>query len=177
MSEHLERKSHVREVVVHETRELIAISAFLAAFFVSLTTYRRLLLKQYDIDYYEYGYALIESIMMAKIILLGEAFHLGEHFRDRSLAISTLWKTAVFSIVVALFTVLEHFVGALVHGRPLASALPQLSGPGLYEMLARIVVALVAFIPLFAVRELGRVFGEGKLFELFFRRGRQSQPS
>ena len=92
MSEHLEKKSHVREVVVHETQELIAISAFLAAFFVSLTTYRRLLLKEYDIDYYEYGYALVESIMLGKIILLGEAVHLGEHFRDGSLAISTLWK-------------------------------------------------------------------------------------
>jgi len=170
MPEKSEKKAHIREVVVHETRELLAISAFLAAFFVSLTTYRRLLLEEYNIDYYEYGYAVLEALVLGKVILLGEAFHLGERFHERSLVLSTLWKTLVFSLLVAIFSVLEHFIGAVVHGRPLASALPQLAGSHLYELLARVVVTLVAFVPLFAFRELGRVLGPGRLFELFFRR-------
>ncbi len=170
MSENVDKKAHVREVVVHETRELIAISAFLAAFLVSLTTYRRLLLEEYNIDYYEYGYAVVEALVLAKVILIGEAFHLGEHFHEQSLAVSTAWKTVVFGLLVAVFTALEHFVGAIVHGRSLASALPQLTGSHLYELLARVVVTLVAFVPLFSFRELGRVLGPGKLSELFFHR-------
>ncbi len=175
MAEHADKRKHIREVVVHETWELLGIAAFLAAFFVSLTTYRRLLLAEYHIAYYEYGFAIVESLVLAKVILLGEAFHLGERFHEASLIISTLWKTLVFGILVILFSVLEKFVGAWVEGKSLASVFSQLSGDHLYEILARLQVTLVALVPMFAFREIARVMGPGKLYSLFFRRS--SMPS
>ena len=180
MAEHSEKRKHIREVVVHETWELIGISAFLAAFFVSLTIYRRLLLREYNIAYYEYGFALVESLVLGKVILLGEALHLGERFHEGSLILSTLWKTAVFGVLVVIFSVLEHFIGALVHGKSLASLLPEFMGSHVYEILARLLVTLVAFVPLFAFREVGRVMGPGKLYKLFFNRSsiaREMPPS
>jgi hypothetical protein len=45
-----------------------------------------------------------------------------------------------------------------------------LSGPAGYEKLARVVLITVAFLPFFGFYELGRVLGEGKLLEIFFRR-------
>jgi hypothetical protein len=176
MARNPEKTKHIKEVVVHETWELLGIAAFLAAFFVSLTTYRRLLMEEYHIAYYEYGYAIVESLVLAKVILLGEAFHLGEHYRDASLIVSTLWKTLVFGILVVLFSILEHFVGAVIDGKSLASVAAQLTGgPHLYELLARAQVTLVALVPLFAFREVGRVMGPGKLSRLFFKRS--STPS
>jgi len=41
---------------------------------------------------------------------------------------------------------------------------------GHHELLAGCLVIFVAFIPFFAFRELGRVLGEGKIWDLFFRR-------
>ena len=167
-----EKAKHIKEVVVHETWEFLGIAGFLAAFFVSLTTYRRLLMEEYHIAYYEYGYSIIESLVLAKVILLGEAFHLGERYREASLMVSTLWKTLVFAILVIVFSVVEHLLGALIEGKSLASVLPQLTaGPRLYEVLARAQVTLVALVPLFAFREVGRVMGPGKLYKLFFKRG------
>jgi hypothetical protein len=43
-------------------------------------------------------------------------------------------------------------------------------GRGSHEMLANLLVMFVAFIPFFAFKEVGRVLGEGKVWELFFRR-------
>ena len=37
-------------------------------------------------------------------------------------------------------------------------------------MLSGLLVMILAFVPMFAVWETGRVLGEGKLFELFFKR-------
>ena len=170
MADHADTRKHIREVVVHETWELLGIAAFLAAFFVSLTTYRRLLSKEYHIAYYEYGFALVESLVLAKVILLGEALHLGERFYEASLILSTLWKTLVFGVLVILFSFLEHLVGAWVGGKGIASVLSDLSGDALYETLARVQVTLVALAPMFAFREIARVMGPGKLYRLFFRR-------
>ena len=39
------------------------------------------------------------------------------------------------------------------------------------ELLARTVIVFCTFIPLFAFRELGRVMGEEKFRDLFFRTG------
>lgn len=41
-------------------------------------------------------------------------------------------------------------------------------GRGKYELLTDSLVTFFAFIPFFAVKELERVLGEGKLGELFF---------
>jgi hypothetical protein len=170
MSEPTDRKSRVRKAIVHETQQLVEITLFLAAFFVALTTYRRLLLAEYNIGYFEYGYAIVEALVLAKVILIGEALGLGERYAERPLMVPVLWKTLVFGILIAIFSLLEHFVGARVHGEPLASALPSLKGPRGYELLARVMVTLIALVPLLAFRETERVLGEGKLFDLFFRR-------
>jgi len=180
MAEHSERAKHVKEVVVHETWELIGISAFLAAFFVSLTMYRMLISREYHIAYYEYGFAIVESLVLGKVILLGEALHLGERFDEASLIVSTLWKTLVFGVLVVAFSFLEHVVGAWVHGKGLGSVFQEFSGDHLYEILARAQLTLVALVPLFAFREVGRVMGPGKLYKLFFNRrtlSREMPPS
>jgi hypothetical protein len=39
---------------------------------------------------------------------------------------------------------------------------------GLYELLARTVMLIVAFVPFFAFWEIGRVLGPGRLSALFF---------
>jgi len=159
----------VGQRVRHEVRELLLIAAYLAAFFVSLTTYRKLVLAEYHIGYFEYGWALMEAIILAKVILIGELLHLGDLFHDRPLIVSTLWKSLAFGLLVAAFVVVEHTVSALLHHRPVAGEFDFRGSRG-YEMLARIQLMLVVFIPFFAFREVSSVLAEGKLLELFFRR-------
>jgi hypothetical protein len=63
-------------------------------------------------------------------------------------------------------------VSALLHHRPVASEF-QLSGGQGYEMLARIQLMFVVYVPFFAFQELSRQFPEGELLRLFFK-GRSS---
>lgn len=46
----------------------------------------------------------------------------------------------------------------------------ELSHKGADELLANSLVVFVALVPFFAVKELGRVLGEQKISDLFFRR-------
>ena len=50
------------------------------------------------------------------------------------------------------------------------AGLTELSEKWSHELLANSLVVFVAFIPFFAVKELGRVFGKDKLQALFFRK-------
>jgi hypothetical protein len=57
-----------------------------------------------------------------------------------------------------------------LHGDGLAAALAEFVGQkGIDEVLANSLVVLVALIPFFAVKELGRVLGRERVAGLFFR--------
>ena len=73
-------------------------------------------------------------------------------------------------MLVAVFSVLEHLIGGLVHGKDLAGAWLDLLSQSKEEMLARTVMMVVTFIPFVALLEIARVLGEGRLVALFFQR-------
>lgn len=168
MAEDAQKKPGIKQRLKREMQEYLIIAAYLAAFLLSLTTYRRLILAEYHVSYFNYGWAIMESLILAKVILVGQALHIGERFRDRPLIVATLWQTFVFSLLVAAFVLVEHTVTALIHHRPVAEEFHLTGGQG-YELLARVQLMLVAFVPFFAFRQISAVLGEGKLFELFFR--------
>ena len=154
-----------------EMRKFAIVASFLFFFFGAFATYRRLILSQYQIDYFQYGYALIQALVLGKVVLIGEIFHLGNRFHGKPLIFPTLFKTFSFSILVLAFGVLEHFVKGVIHGENLVAIFGDLASKAGADMMARILVMFIAFIPMVAISEIANPLSEGKLFELFFERG------
>ena len=125
--------------------------------------------SEYHISYAHYSFALVEALVLAKLMLIGDAFHFGQRFDQRPLIVPTLWKAVVFSVWVGLFSVLEHTVEGLLRHRGVTGGLEELASTGKYELLARCLIMFSVFIPFFACKELGHVLGEGRLVALFFR--------
>lgn len=144
--------------------------AYLVVVFGLFAWYRRLILAEYDIKYLRYGVAIVEALILAKVILVAEMMGLGREFEQKPLIYPTLYNSIVFSLFVGVFALIEHTVEGLLHGKGLTGGLAQLRAEGWYELLARCLITFVVFIPFFAFRELGRAFGhEGKVVGLFFR--------
>lgn len=156
--------------VGHELIEYGFNVVYLTLVFASFTVYRRLVLAAYDITYTNYWVAVIEALILGKVIMIGAILRLGRGLEDKPLIYPTLYKTAVFTAFVAGFKVLEHVIKGVWDGEGVAGGLAELSENGLEVVLANSLVVLVAFIPFFAVRELGRVLGTKKIWDLFFRR-------
>lgn len=145
---------------------------YLAVVFGLFAWYRRLILAEYDIKYLKYGVAIIEALILAKVILIGDMIGLGREFKNRPLIYPTLYNSVVFSLFVGLFAIIEHTVGGLLRGKGAIAGLTELRAQGWYELLARCLITFVMFVPFFAFKELAKVFGkEGKLGKLFFRKG------
>lgn len=160
----------MRQKILHEIKQFLAISLYLTLFFSVFKWYKRLILAEYEIDYLTYGYAFIQSLALAKIILTGEALRLGRRYHDRPLLVTTLFRTVLFSTLVWAFDVLEHLLIGRVRGKELTEVFHEFLDQGWAQILAKTLVVFVAFIPFFAFRELERVLGERELHDLFLKR-------
>ena len=159
-----------KQKLVHEMVEYSLNFVYLAFFLVAFTWYRRLILAEYAISYTNYWVPLIEAAILAKIIMIGDIMRLGRGLERTPLVVPTLYRTVVFSVLVGVFSVLEHTGGALLHGKGLTEGLAEIASKGRFELLAQCVVIFGAFVPFFAFKELEGVVGQGKLRNLFWRR-------
>jgi hypothetical protein len=163
------KKGNLKEKIVHELAEYWINVCYLTLMFAAFTQYRRLVLAGHGITYTNYWVAVIEALILAKVVMIGDALHLGRRFDRKPLIYSTLLKTVVFTLLVGAFTLIEHVIKRLWNGEGFKAGIVGLLGKGHHELLAGCLVVFVAFIPFFAFRELGRELGEGKIWTLFFR--------
>jgi hypothetical protein len=179
MNDANKKKPGWKKKLVHEAIEYWINFIYLAVFFGMFTWYRRLILAEYQISYFNYGAGLVEAAVLAKVIMIGDIMRLGRRLEEKSLIFQTVYKAVVFSVWVGVFAVLEHTISGFLHGKGLAAGFHELMSKGKDELLARCLVTFFAFVPFFAFKELGQVLGEGKIRALFFRRRApaESDPS
>ncbi len=164
---------HLKEKAIEEFRLYLIVFAYLALMLGAFTTYRRLILAQAGITYAHYGAGIIEAAVVAKVILIGQALGVGKRLETQPVLVSVFVKSILYALLVAAFGVVEHLIEGLWHGGGWSAAMRNLLVLGPHELLARAMVVIVSFLPFFALWEVGRVLGPGKLNEIFLSR-RQS---
>lgn len=171
-----EKKSgDLKKKIVHEMGEYLINVCYLTLVFAAFTQYRRILLDAYEITYTNYGVAVIEGLILGKVIMIGEVFRLGRGLERKPLIYPTLYKTFVFTVFVDVFKLIEHGIKGVWNGNGFMAGFFDYAVNDWHEILANNLVMFVAFIPFFAVKELGRVLGKNKVQELFFRSGVSSE--
>jgi hypothetical protein len=158
----------IKQKAIHEGQEFAGIFLYLAFFFCAVVAYSTILLGKFQVSAFSYGSALINALVIAKVILIGEYAHLGKKQEGRPLVLSALYKAFLFTLLVFGFHVVEEVIKQLVRGDAVTSAFREIR---LDIFLCRSLVIFCTFIPLFAFRELQRVLGEDKFRALFFRSG------
>ena len=172
-----DRKAQLKEKAAEEFRLLLLITAYLAAFFVAFLTYRRLISREFGVSSFHYGYALIEAVVIAKVILIGKAIGLDRGGQRKTLAYSVLRSSLAYGALVGAFAILEHVIECLIHGKTLVASIEGFLDKGVWEILGRTLILFVAFIPFFAFWELGHLVGDRKLFDVFFRKASGPPPA
>jgi hypothetical protein len=162
------KRAGMKQKVVHELEELAGIFLYLAFFFCAVTTYTMLLLNESHVSYFNYGAALVNALVIAKVILIGEYANLGKKYEAKPLLFSSIYKAFLFGLLVFGFHVVEEAIKRLLHGERLAGALHDVR---VDDLLARSVIVFGTFIPLFGFLELRRAMGEDKFHDLIFRTG------
>ena len=158
----------LKERVVEELKAYWVITLYLWLFLGCFMIYRWLVMAESGVTYLHFGFALIEAMIIAKVILIGRMFAITRRFDDGPLVLAVAYKCALFAVLVALFTVVEHLVTGWIHHQGLFGGLREFATVGAYEVGARTLMLSVAFVPFFAFWELGRVLGMSRLASMFF---------
>ena len=160
-----------KQKAAREFKEVLWISGYLAFFFCALATYTMLLLRKYDLDsYLTYSFAIINALVIGKVILIAQMAHLGRSYEKKPLYQAIFYKAILFGLVGVCRV---SSGGGVCETRDSREAVWECveHETRWEDMVARTVVVFCAFIPLFGFIELRRVLGEEKLYSLLRSRG------
>ena len=155
---------------LEEMKKYAALTAYLWVLFFLLGMYRRLLLKENGIDPWTQGYAIVNALVFAKVVLLGEILDLGAGLRKRAFILVVLGRTALFTALLMAFHVVEEAVRALIKGEPVAESLLHLGGGSWLGVWVYAGLLFVMLFPLSAFREMSFVLGKDVLWGIVTRR-------
>lgn len=147
--------------------------AYLAVFFAVFITYKRLVLAEHNIIYTEWGFGLINALVLGKVVSIGSMMRLGHWFKNRPLIWSILGRSLMFTVWLAVFNAIELSVKGFFHTYTMQGIADSLSHIGTYEYFSGSLIVFTSFIPFFAVHELSRVLGPKVVLDIFLK-GKQS---
>lgn len=154
---------------LHELREFAVMFLYLLIPISLFVAHRAIFLKEEGVDYQFTGLAIVNALVLAKVMLIAEHMGLATRWRDRPLIWPILIRSVAFAVLFIVIHDVEEGLKGLIHGRRVIASIPALGGGGLIGLLVVGVNMAVALIPFFAFRELSRVMGEGKLQALLFK--------
>jgi len=100
----------VKERLVHEVRQFLFMFLYLYVLFGLFAIHEAVVLEQRHITYAYYGFALVNALVLAKVMLVAEDLHLGRRFENRPLIYPVLIKSLLFAVVFICFRVVEDLL-------------------------------------------------------------------
>ena len=155
-----------------EFRRFVILFFYLWILFGVFVINQGVALREHGIDFTLQGFAVINALVFAKVMMLFEVFDPGRWLRRRPLIYPILYETSLLTILFIVAHVAEKTIEGLVHGRTVGASLPSIGGGGLVGLLSAAVILFVALIPFFGLRNLSLAMGEGRLWAVIF-----EQPS
>jgi hypothetical protein len=175
-----QQKRKAKEMVTTEFKRYIAIAVYLWVLFSMFEIHRFAVLRgvsHASISTYRIGFAAINALILSKIILIGDAIHLGEQLREKRVIYSVLFKSFIFAIFVICCNVLEGVIDGLIHHASIAGSIPRMGGGGLLGMVLYGVMAAIVLVPFFLFTELQRLIGKEKLHSLILQKKPKAQAA
>jgi TRAP-type uncharacterized transport system substrate-binding protein len=163
-------QSHgLKDRVLTEARQFFVVFAYVWLLLAIFGLHKSLVLSDEQLVYHQ-GFAILKALALAKVIFVAEELNFGKRFDQRPLIWPVLFKSLLFAALLIGFDLLEKALLDRFWPRAEAKSGADFGAHHLHYLLSVGLITFVALIPFFAVRELGKVFGEEELYDLFFKR-------
>ncbi|HEY1885556.1 MAG TPA: hypothetical protein VGG86_05820 [Roseiarcus sp.] len=155
-----------------EFRKFLVLFFYLWVLFGVFVLNQGVVLREHGFDFTLQGFAFINALVFAKVMMLFEVFDPGRRLRKRPLIYPILYETLLLTVLFLVAHVLEKTIEGVLRGKTMAESLPLIGGGGLLGLLSATAILFVALIPFFGLRNLSLAMGEGRLWAVIF-----EQPS
>lgn len=176
MAEPIAPSEHPHRLIagaIREFKRLLVMVLYLWVVFGLYVLDETIILAKQHVSFSSQGFAIINAIVLAKVLLVAEDLNFANRFKDAPLIYPILYKAFAFSILFIVFHIAESILVGLWRGKSAAESLPQFGGGTWKGILCVVAILFVSLVPFFAFREIGRVIGEDELWDLIFKRGRK----
>lgn len=162
----------LREKAVDEGRRFLTMFLYLWAIFALFALHEKIVLREAGASLPSQGFAFVNALVLAKVMLVAEDLNLGNWLQGRPLLWPVVHELVLFALLFIAVHYLEHILLGWFHGESLRASVPAIGGGGLPGLLSTAVIMAVALIPFFAFRDVNRALGGNRLVELVLgRRG------
>jgi hypothetical protein len=161
-------KTTLQQRAMHELKEFAILTVYLYITLGAVILMKTAVLHSHGIDFAFWGVPAVKAMVLAKFMMLGNVFKIGERNTILPLIWPTLHKAFAFLVLLIIMTTIEEVVVGLFHHQSIAASLGELVGPRLEETLVGFLIMLLVLIPFFAFRVLNDALGEGRLVRMFF---------
>jgi hypothetical protein len=159
---------NLKQRVYHGFKDYLAISLYLWIIFGLFVLYKSIILSEENIPFAAHGFALINALALAKVMLVAQDLHFAERLKGLPLIYPTLFKSVAFAVVLGVFKIVEEALIGLYHGHCFSESIASIGGGTLKGILMLMLLLAALLIPFFGFGELNRVFGAEKMRKLFF---------
>jgi VIT1/CCC1 family predicted Fe2+/Mn2+ transporter len=166
-----ERLQRLKAEAVDETKKIFGVFLYLWVLLTLFSLHKAFIFNE-DMLTYQQGFALINALALAKIVVVGQAMHIGDRPKDDPVFWPAVVKAAIFAVILLIFHVIEETAVGVWRGKTVAEAIPTIGDGSLQAILIAAAMIFIGLIPFFAFVELERVLGAEELRTLMFGRPR-----
>jgi hypothetical protein len=112
---------------IEEGKKLFWIVLYLWVLIGLFSIFKSLVLKERYLFYHQ-GFAIINALVLAKVVLVAELLQIAENMRRKPLVYPVLLKSAVFCAILIGFYIGEEMLVGVLHGKSLAESFPDIGG-------------------------------------------------
>jgi hypothetical protein len=151
----------------------LAMFAYLLVVLTMFQLHEYLVLEEHGIPFTRFGFAVVNALVLAKVMLVADELHLGESWStDRPLIYPILIRSVLFAAVFIVFDIAEKTIKGLFEGKTLMASVPDIGGGVLGSVITGVILT-VMLVPFFAFVEIGHFFGMEAIRRALLKEGRR----
>jgi hypothetical protein len=162
------RGRNLAKRALDEAKRFLVMFLYLWIILGLFALHKRIILGEQGIGFALQGFALLNALVLAKVMLVAEDLDLARWLRGRPLIYQILYESLLFTVVFICFHVVEDVVMGLIHGKTFAASVPVIGGGGVAGLLCVAAILFVALMPYFAFGNVSRMLGPGRLNAILF---------
>jgi len=161
-----ERAHQLKEKAIEEFRSFFVMALYLWFVFSLMLLNEAIILKKPDFNFLAQGFAVINALVLAKVMLVADDLGFGRGLDGLPLIWPILYKAVLYGLLFVAFHELEHYVVAWFSGNAETIKLPTVGGGSWGGAVCVWAVMAVSLLPFFAIREISALVGKGRVWRL-----------
>lgn len=158
-------KGNWKKRAVDELKSLSVTVAYIWVLLSAFTLYRMMILSEYHIQFtVKFGFALINAIVFAKFMWLGELLHAGHKAAGKPLAFSAILNAGIFAVILTVCHEAEEYIIRWWHSR--STGIPEANPETTIQVVSLLILIFVVLIPFFLARGLLEILGAAEMRRL-----------